>query len=283
MPSCSFLVHALKPSASFADAIRAHWREYLMEAAQLGVLMLSICITGTLLYSGESPLRNLGLSFTGKAAVMGVIVAAATYFIILSPFGRRSGAHLNPAITVAYLWLGRIHRWDAVAYVVAQFVGAVAGVFLAYLMLGHDLSAPPVHYVVTLPGNYGNGIAFVAEFLLSGLLMGVVLFATNHRNLTRLSPLFVALVTIFYYALGSSISGFSVNPARSFSSAFFARIWQGIWIYFVGPCLGMLVAAAIYVRSMGPSKVYCAKVFHDLKSPCPFPCRFEQLFMNAEE
>ena len=155
--------------------------------------------------------------------------------------------------------------------------------FLAYQMLGHRLSAAPVRYEVTLPGKHGNAIAFLAEFLLAGLLMGLVLFATNHRILARFSPLFVALVTVFYYSLGSSISGFSVNPARSFSSAFFARIWQGIWIYFVGPGLGMLAAAAIYVRSMGPSKVYCAKVFHDLKSPCPFPCRIRELFPNLEE
>jgi aquaporin Z len=107
--------------------------------------------------------------------------------------------------------------------------------------------------------------------------MGVVLFATNHRHLARFSPLLVALLTVFYYGLCSSISGFSVNPARSFSSAFFAWIWQGLWIYFAAPCLGMVTAAAIYVRAIGPSGVYCAKVFHDLQSPCPFRCRFEEL------
>jgi aquaporin Z len=87
----------------------------------------------------------------------------------------------------------------------------------------------------------------------------------------------VAAVTVFYFAICSSISGFSVNPARSFSSAMFAWVWWGIWIYFVAPCLGMLAAAALYVRTFGPSRVYCAKVFHDLRSTCPFPCRFAQL------
>jgi aquaporin Z len=166
---------------------------------------------------------------------------------------------------------------------VAQFTGGLVGVFLADKMLGHRLSAPPVRYVVTLPGHYGRAIAFVAEFVLSGVMMGVVLFATNHRRLTRFSPFFVALLTVFYYGLCWAVSGFSVNPARSFSSAFFASIWQGIWIYLAAPCLGMLAAAAIYVRSMGPGHVYCAKVFHDLESPCPFPCRFKELFTNSEE
>jgi aquaporin Z len=151
---------------------------------------------------------------TENGFLMGVIVAAATWLIICSPYGRRTGAHLNPAITIAYLWLERIHRWDAISYVVAQFTGGLVGVFLADKMLGHRLSAPPVRYVVTLPGHYGRAIAFVAEFVLSGVMMGVVLFATNHRRLTRFSPFFVALLTVFYYGLCWAVSGFSVNPAR---------------------------------------------------------------------
>jgi len=254
-----------------------------MEAVELAVLMLCICLAAALTYSITSPLHHLSLTRAEQSLLMGTLVALATFLIIRSPYGRRTGAHLNPAITVAYLWLGRIHRWDAVNYLGAQFAGALVGVFAAYHMLGHHLSAPPVLYVVTLPGDYGRVVAFVAEFLLAGVVMGVVLFTTNHRRLTRFSPLFVALITVFYYVLCSSISGFSVNPARSFSSAFFAWIWQGIWIYFAAPCLGMLAAAAIYIRSMGPSRVYCAKVFHDLTSPCPFPCRFEKLMENAEE
>jgi aquaporin Z len=133
-----------------------------------------------------------------------------------------------------------------------------------------------------LPGAYGRIPAFIAEFLLSGLLMGVVLYAANHRRLTRFSPIFVALLPIFYFALCSSISGFSVNPARTFSSAFFAWMWQGIWIYFLGPCLGMLASAAIYIRGSEWDRVYCAKVFHDRQSPCPFPCHFDRLFRESE-
>ena len=252
-----------------------------MEAVEVGLLMMCICFAGALVYSEGSPLRHLSLSLAAKSFLMGGMVAVSTFLIIRSRFGRRSGAHLNPAITLAYLWLDRIHRWDAVSYMIAQFAGGLAGVFLAYQMLGHHLSAPPVRYVVTLPGDYGGAVAFLAEFLLSASVMVVILFATNHRSLTRFSPLLVALITVFYYFLCSSISGFSVNPARTFSSAFFAWIWQGIWIYFAAPSVGMLAAAAIYIRSMGPRSVYCAKLFHDLSSICPFPCHFEELMTNA--
>ena len=279
MGSYTYLITALPRSASYAQAVRTHWREYLMEAAELGCLMICICFAGALAYSEGSPLQSLSL--TAKSFLMGTIVAASTFLIIRSPLGRRSGAHLNPAITLAYLWLDRIHRWDALSYVVAQFLGGLAGVLLAYQMLGHHLSGPPVHYVVTVPGEYGNVVAFLAEFLLSALIMGIILFATNHRKLTRFSALLIALITIIYYVLCPSISGFSVNPARSFSSAFFAWIWQGIWIYFAAPSLGMLAAAVIYRRSMGPRSVYCAKLFHDLSSICPFPCHFEELMTQV--
>jgi aquaporin Z len=278
----SYLITALAPSASLADAFRTHWREYFMEAAELCVLMFSICIFGTLIYSSASPLRSVPLSGTTKGFLMGIATAITTILIIRSHFGRRTGAHFNPSITLAYFYLGRIHRWDTLYYVIFQFAGALTGVFAAYQILGEHLSASPVRYVTTTPGAYGSLLAFVAEFILAGLLMVLVLFSTNHRSLARFSPFIVAMVTVFYYGLCSSLSGFSVNPARSFSSAIFAWVWHGIWIYFLAPSLGMLAAASIYIRSEGRQKVYCAKVFHDFESTCPFFCRIDRLFPEAE-
>jgi aquaporin Z len=267
--------------APLAKAIGAHWREYLMEGTELGSLMLSTCIFGTLLYSNGSPLNHLALSRGVRPLLMGMAIAMATFLIIRSPFGRRSGAHMNPAVTLAFLWLRRIHRWDAICYVAAQFLGAIVGVLVAEQFLGERLSSAPVRYLVTLPGTYGRLTAFTAEFVLSGLLMSVVLYASNHRLLARFSPIFVSLLTLSYFALSPSISGFSVNPARTFSSALFAWIWAGIWIYFSAPCLGTLMSAAIYIKGMGSNRVYCAKVFHDRQSPCPFPCHFDRLFRET--
>jgi aquaporin Z len=277
MSSPGFQITALSSSASLGEAVRTHWREYLTEFSGTGALMFCICLFGTILYSNTSPMARFALSRAENAAIMGVGVAGATLLIVRSPFGRRSGAHFNPAISLTYLWLGRMHRWDALSYVAAHFSGALCGVFLARQLLGLSLSSDPVHYVVTVPGSYGRAAAFIAEFLLSALLMCVVLFATNHRTLARFSPLLVAAVTVFYFAICSSISGFSVNPARTLSSAIFAWIWWGIWIYFIAPCLGMLAAAGMYIRTFGPSRIYCAKVFHDMHSTCPFPCRFAHL------
>ena len=249
-----------------------------MEAAELAVLMLCICGAGTLFYSRNSPVTNAGLSWVARSALMGITVAGATFMIIRSPFGRRTGAHFNPALTVAYLSLRRIHHWDALGYIVAQFSGGAVGVFLAHQLLGTNLSAFPVRYVITLPGHNGSLFAFLAELLTSFVLMEVVLIASNHSRLAKYSPLFVASVTVFYYVFSTSISGYSVNPARSFSSALFAQIWQGIWLYFVGPSLGMVAAASAYKWIAGYDRIYCAKVFHDLQSICPFNCRFHELY-----
>jgi aquaporin Z len=273
-----YRITALCPSASLLDAIQTHWREYLMEAAEMATLMLCICAAGSLLYGRTSAVANLGLSWLARSAIMGAIVAGGTFIIIHSPFGRRSGAHFNPALTVAYYSLGCIHHWDAFSYVMAHFFGGIAGVFFARQLLGSNLSDFPVRYVVTLPGRNGTMIALLAEFITSFALMEVVLLATNHRKLARYTPLFVAIVTVFYYMMAMSLSGYSVNPARSFSSALFARIWQGIWIYFIAPGIGMLVAAALYKKVAGADRIYCAKVFHDFQSDCPFNCRIAELY-----
>jgi aquaporin Z len=112
--------------------------------------------------------------------------------------------------------------------------------------------------------------------------MGVMLFASNRKKLVSFSPLLVAFLTIGYYGFCSSLSGFSVNPARSVSSALFAFVWQGIWIYLAAPTLGMLAAASLYTQLMRPGRIYCAKVFHDMQSPCPFICDFKQLYFGQE-
>lgn len=271
-------ITTLAESASVIEAARSHWKEYLMEGSELGLLMLSTCMWGTLTYSNKSPLSALGLSAVYNSILMGTAVAATTYMIIRSPFGRRSGAHMNPSVTLTFFWLGRVHRWDAVWYIVAHFFGAFAGVLAARQILGTWLSAPSVRYMVTVPGKHGNGITFIGEFLVSWVLMASILYSSNHRRLARFTPTLVAALTILFFVLSPSRSGFSVNPARTFSSAVFAGTWQGVWIYFAAPCLGMLSAAAVYIKTVGLNRVYCAKVFHDRRSVCPFRCQFQHVY-----
>ena len=83
--------------------------------------------------------------------------------LIQSPWGKRSGAHMNPAITLAFLRLKKIHPWDAVFYIFAQAVGGIVGVLLTAAVLGSVFKDPPIHYAATVPGAAGEATAFVAE------------------------------------------------------------------------------------------------------------------------
>lgn len=274
----SFRVTALAPDASIAEAWRTHRREYLMEAAQTGALLFCIGLFAALLYNGPA----FQLPQAMRPFAMGAGVSVATVLLIRSRFGRRTGAHLNPAVTLAYFYLRRVHRWDAAFYVAFQFLGAVSGMWLARGVLGNRLAQAPVCYAVTTPGSEGEIIAFLAEWSLSALLMGIVLFTANHKRLIRYAPFAVGVLTIFYYGFCASLSGFSVNPARSFASALFAWIWRGLWIYFVAPVGGAVSAAVLYAGWLGGDHVYCAKVFHDTQSTCPFRCSFPELLLGEE-
>ena len=106
--------------------------------------------------------------------------------IIYSPWGKQSGAHINPSVTFTFFRLGKIKAWDALFYISAQFLGAVLGVLLVARFLGKQLSDPAVRYVVTLPGPHGPWVALFAEFTIAFVLMSAVLYFSNHH---RLDPL----------------------------------------------------------------------------------------------
>src|SRR5258708_28128287 len=199
-----YRITAVAPTAYFIDALRTHWRESLMEATELAIFMLCVCAAGTLLYKRNSPLDRVGASQVTRSILMGVAISSATYGIIRSPFGRRSGAHFNPALTLAYFAIGRIHRWDALAYIAAQFIGGSIGVFVSHALLGTNLANWPVLYVVTLPGRYGYLFALLTEFSMSFIMMKLVLIMSNHRRLTKHSPLLVAFVTVLYVSFSTS-------------------------------------------------------------------------------
>ena len=112
-------------------ALASHWPEYLIEAAGLGVFMLSACVFGALLGHPASPIAGRVARPLVMRAVMGAAMGATALALILSPWGKRSGAHFNPAVTLAFCRLGKIAPFDAAFYVLAHFVGGTAGVVVA--------------------------------------------------------------------------------------------------------------------------------------------------------
>src|ERR1051325_1659230 len=219
------------------EALGAHWPEYLMEAAELGTFMVSACFFGVLFGHPASAAYRALPNPLVRQILGGMAMGLTAVGIISSPWGKRSGAHMNPAFSLMFLSLGKIAPWDAVFYVVAQFVGGLAGVALSSLLIGPPVADPSVNYVVTVPGPQGAGVAFGAEFAISFLLIAIVLNVSNSRRMTRYKPWVAGFLIASYISIESPFSGMSMNPARTFASALPAGVWSGIWVYFLAPVL----------------------------------------------
>src|SRR5271156_3089199 len=154
---------ANKDTLSAAGSLRLHWPEYLMEAGEAGVYLFSACAVATLLWHPASPVQRFLPSDAVRRMFMGLAMGATIIGIVLSPWGKQSGAHFNPAVTFTFYRLRKVAWWDAVFYCAAQFLGAIAGVALASLVLQGAPSNKAVRYAATIPGIYGDTIAFVAE------------------------------------------------------------------------------------------------------------------------
>jgi aquaporin Z len=141
------------------------------------------------------------------------------------------------------------------------------GIHAARWLLGEVVERPPIRWIVTVPGQAGTGHAFAAELVCAFLLMSVVLVLGGVPRLARLTGIAAGLLIFNYILFESPISGFSLNPARSFASALPAGVWMAFWIYLIAPPVGMLLAALVNVRTHLP-RMACAKLIHDDSVRC---------------
>jgi len=259
-----------------AAIIKGHWPLYLYEAAELAIFMISACFFTVWLFDPAYPAFHMLPSNAFRRLFMGIAMGLTAVLIIHSPMGKRSGAHFNPSITLAYFRLGKVGRWDAMFYILFQFLGGVFGVGISALCLGSMLADPTVDYAVTVPGKAGTVAAFGAEFLMAILLMGVVLWFSNRPKLASYTSYLVGFLIMCYILVFAPVSGFSINPARTTGSAIFAHLWTAIWLYFLAPIAGMMLAAEIHLRTYGADGILCAKLHPDPAYPCPFFCHFPQ-------
>lgn len=256
-PACSAAPHAesKRPREAHPRAARpqdivatfaAHWPLYAMEAAELGLFMLSACVFDVLLFGAHSPVA--ARSAVLRRLLMGVAMGVTAIGIIRSPLGRRSGGQFNPAVSITFYRLGKLPPEDTLFYIIFQFIGGIGGVGVAALLMGNALSAPQVDYVVTVPGVQGAWVAFAAELFMAALLMLTVLFTGNNPRLAPSTTWLVGALIACYVLIFGPVSGFSINPARTTASALFAHRWTAVWIYFTAPVVGMLAAAEIFRR-----------------------------------
>jgi aquaporin Z len=265
------------------NALREHYPEYFMEASALGMFMVSACSFGVLLEHPSSAVHQALEDPLFRRALMGLAMGLTAILIICSPFGKRSGAHMNPSVTLAYFMLGKVSGWDAMFYVLAQFLGGMAGVLVADTLIGPALADTNINYVETVPGRGGPWVAFGAELAISAVLMFTVLVVSNARSLARWTPVFAGGLVAFYITIESPLSGMSMNPARTFGSALFAMHLRTLWVYFTAPVLGMSIAAGAFRALKGAQGAYCAKLHHFNTQRCIFHCNFGALVSGRTE
>jgi aquaporin Z len=252
------------------EAIKHHWPEYLMEGACLGIFMVSAFSFGTIFEHPDSPIHQAIPSAPVRRFLMGLAMGGTAIAIIYSPWGKQSGAHINPSTTVTFFRLGKIKKCDAMFYLAFQFIGGLLGSLAASIMLSAWASHPSVNYVVTVPGYAGRVAAFFAEISIAFVLMTAILHVSNNPRWHNFTGLCAGLLIAIYITFEAPISGMSMNPARSFASAVPARHWADLWIYFTAPLIGMLSAAEVYLHTNGIQRVSCAKLHHENSKRCIF-------------
>ncbi len=186
------------------------------------------------------------VSHVGVGLTFGLVVMAMIYAV-----GDVSGAHLNPAVTVAFAAAKRFSWRDVPVYVVAQCLGAIVAAFVLRMMFGHwTLAANPQGGMITLgqtlPAPTLVPQSFVLEFILTAILMAVILRVSSgakEKGITAAIAVggVVAMEAIF----AGPVSGASMNPARSLGPALVAGQFSHLWIYLIAPTLGALAAVVV--------------------------------------
>jgi MIP family channel proteins len=181
--------------------------------------------------------RDGPLGTTGVAAVFGLIIMVMIYAT-----GHLSGAHINPAVTIAFTLTRHFPLRDAVAYITSQLAGATAGA----LLLLAAWSDKPAALGATIP-RVEAGTALLYEIVLSALLMFVIVaVATDTRAVGAAAAIAIGGTVALDALLGGPLTGASMNPARSFGPALAAGTWTDFWIYVLGPVSGAALGAAAY-------------------------------------
>ncbi|MEO6955338.1 MAG: MIP family channel protein [Antricoccus sp.] len=227
------------------------WRSYLAELVGTGILVIGG--VGTAVIAGKE------VGFLGIALAFGLTLGFLVYAI-----GPISGCHVNPAVTLGLTVTGKIAVKDAVAYVIAQCLGAIAG---GAVIFGIANGRPGYNSIAdglgqngwgdASPLHYSQAAAFGAEIVLTFLLVFVVLAATDRIGTAALAGIAIGFTLVVIHLVGIPIDGTSVNPARSLGAAIFSGsvALSQLWLFIVAPLIGGIVGALFYKLIWGEDPI----------------------------
>lgn len=237
-----------------------HVAEWAAEFAGTAILVFVALSALTVMFRPGSAWEDWVPSRSGRLLLLGILVAAVIVAIATSPLGRLSGAHLNPAVTLAF-WITRhVHPHDLFGYWAAQLLGGLAGV-LALRAVWSDTAAG-VDYGFISP-SVAAGPAVLIEALMVALMVAAMFFFLSEVRLTRWTPVVAGAVVALATWLGAERTGAGLNPARTLAPSVVTGDWLDWWVYVVGPLAGAALVAVLWWAV--PRVVLTAKLFHDPK------------------
>jgi len=228
-------------------AFQKNRKHYLQEALGLGIFMISACFFSAMLFSEKSSWHHVITNEMLRNVLMGAAMGSTALLIFYSPFTAPSGSQINPAVTLTFLRLDKMCRYDALFFVIFQISGGTIAVYVMQWLMGSTLINAPVSSAVTVPGKFGAAWAFVTELMIAFITMSMVLFTSNHDKLKKFTRIFAGCLVCTWVIVAGPVSGFGMNPARSFASALPAHVWTAFWIYLFIPFAGMFLAAEFYL------------------------------------
>ena len=234
------------------------WQVFVSELVGTALLVLVGLSLVILMFGEGSPIRGVLPSEGWRRLTTGFLFGTTGALIALSPVGMRSGAHINPVVTLAFRLMGKLDLRTTLTYVCAQLLGAILGALplLAWGPMGHSVA-----FGATLPGEgYAIETVLLGEAITTFAMVAGLCVFLGFRRIRPFTPaLFPFLYAVMVY-VEAPISGTSTNPARSLGPAIVSGQWDGWWIYWVGPLIGSI--AACLVCSLLAKRITVAKLYY---------------------
>ena len=229
------------------------------------MLVLGALSAVALVLGDGSPVRETISSESARLLLTGVLVGGCVSLIVISPLGRLSGAHINPAVTLAFRLVGRVSGHDVVGYLLAQLLGALAGALTFRRLWGSvalSVDGGVTHPAVATPA------AIAIETGMTALLVMLIFVFVSRERLARWTPLMLWPLIGALVWKGSPYTGTSLNPARSAGPALAFSDFADLWLYVLAPVLGAVAVAGLWRRRHPRTWPMTAKLFHDPRYPC---------------
>jgi aquaporin Z len=225
-----------------------------------GTALLLMCGLSVVIFmfGTGSPMAQLIPAVKVRQVITGFLFGSIGASIALSPIGKISGAHINPAVTMVFWLFRKIEGRLAITYILAQLTGAIVGC-LPLLIWGQF--GRSVEFGATLPGEgYSTQVVLFGEVITTFIMVSLLVIFIGFRRIRQFTPFMFPILYAIMVPLEAVISGTSTNPARSLGPAVISGQWGDWWIYWIGPLAGALLASL--ACSLLAKRITIAKLYH---------------------